>query len=231
MKKLKDLDIYVPDGDTHFGAPDPKKKRRSVAFEYQKDRLDEAYRHVRNFGVAVDVGAHVGLFARAMAERFERVICFEACRENFECLEVNTQHLPNVERHFLALGQRPGLVVLDKPTPGNSGNHQVVVLPSGNPPHAVEMRTLDSFDLPALDLLKIDVQGFEFFVIRGAKRLIKAHRPVVICECEGRNKLKRDYGLPYAAAAQEVLRMGARTARTLCEDFILVFDPPEEAAQ
>lgn len=46
----------------------------------------------------------------------------------------------------------------------------------------VRVSTLDAFELPACDFLKIDVEGFEASVVNGAERTIRAHRPVIYTE-------------------------------------------------
>jgi FkbM family methyltransferase len=46
----------------------------------------------------------------------------------------------------------------------------------------VEMRTLDSFNFPKVDILKVDVEGMEPQVLRGADALIDAHRPLMLVE-------------------------------------------------
>ena len=70
MKKIPGTDLYVPDSETHFLQ---EKKGRPFWKNYQKDRLEEAYKHVRNWDVALDVGAHIGLMTRELATRFKVV--------------------------------------------------------------------------------------------------------------------------------------------------------------
>lgn len=217
MKKLPGLGIYLPDGERHFTLPDPKKRGRPVAFDYQVDRLKKAYPMVRDWNMAVDVGGHVGLLAIKFAERFRMVHTFEPCPVNFECLVANTQHLPNVFRHPFALGERPGQVGM-RLEADNSGNHQIV--PEGT---GVEMRTLDEMQLPALDLLKVDVQGYEYFVLKGGRRTIERFRPVCIIECEESYKLKEHYDLPFRKAVDFLMKLGARLRHQVCEDYILTF--------
>jgi len=56
-------------------------------------------------------------------------------------------------------------------------------IPSINP-ISVDVVTLDSLlpDMPTVDLIKIDVEGHELQVLRGAADLISQHRPLVIFE-------------------------------------------------
>lgn len=53
-----------------------------------------------------------------------------------------------------------------------------------DPGEEVEMITIDSLKLAACHLIKIDVEGMEIDVLRGAARTIKAHRPLIYMECQ-----------------------------------------------
>jgi len=46
----------------------------------------------------------------------------------------------------------------------------------------VPMRTLDSFDYTDIGFIKIDVEGYEYKVLLGAKETIKKYRPVLLVE-------------------------------------------------
>ena len=56
----------------------------------------------------------------------------------------------------------------------------------GNVTHTnpIEAIPLDNFDFPKIDLIKIDVQGWELKVLNGAKKLINKYKPVLIVEFE-----------------------------------------------
>jgi FkbM family methyltransferase len=89
----------------------------------------------------------------------------------------------HVEVHEVALGAASGLLWLDKEGPAaSSGN--AVARPSGG--HEAAMTTLDEFCATAgvsrLDVIKIDVEGFEVEVFRGGQRTLGALRPVVFGE-------------------------------------------------
>lgn len=47
---------------------------------------------------------------------------------------------------------------------------------------SVQMITLDSCDIPSVDLIKIDVEGFETRVIQGARRIIADFKPLIMFE-------------------------------------------------
>ena len=61
---------------------------------------------------------------------------------------------------------------------------------------------LDDFELPACDLIKLDIEGAEVMALHGAMRTIDRHQPVVVIEQNGAAKT---YGMP-ATAAEDVLK-------------------------
>lgn len=205
----RDADLFFPDGEEHMTGRS-KKTGRPVCVGYQLDRLERAARFVTNWDLAVDVGAHVGIFTRYLAARFKSVVAVEPDPANFECLEKNTATLANVTRVQCALGdenREAGIAPGDR---RNTGNRQLDLGGSGVP-----VRRLDDVSPPGPGLVKIDVQGYELFVLRGGAAVIATARPVVIMECEPAGKLGRQFSPPEAAAnflaglgAVEVDRVG-----------------------
>jgi hypothetical protein len=57
--------------------------------------------------------------------------------------------------------------------------------------------SLDDFarDHPAPRVVKIDVEGAELRVLRGAERLLREHRPILVCELHGRENREQVRGL------------------------------------
>jgi FkbM family methyltransferase len=191
MQRIPKTDIFLPDSETHL----LRQKGHKRFWEgYQRDRVELACRHVKVFDTAVDIGAHVGLITRELAQRFKQVFAFEPDPEAFACLEANTKHLAHVCRFNCALGKQDGEIGLAASEPGNTGNRQVQPGRSG-----AKLRRLDGFDLPSLDLVKIDVQGYEFQVLQGAKGYIHTFAPVLIVEQEPPAKLAERFSKPGAA--------------------------------
>ncbi len=58
----------------------------------------------------------------------------------------------------------------------------------------VEVRTLDSFELHDVDLIKIDCEGYELFVLQGGEETIRRERPTVFVEQKIGNLFR--YGQP-----------------------------------
>ena len=165
-----------PDADTFMCA------EMTPEGTYQKRQLEGALKLVRNWRCAVDGGAHVGTWSRTLSKRFERVLAFEPSHDTHEALLANIAAFScsNVEPHYAALGARPGRVkmMLDKAQEarGNTGARCIAV---GN---EVDVKPLDSFELPALDFFKLDVEGAEVDALKGATETLKRCKPVVLFE-------------------------------------------------
>jgi FkbM family methyltransferase len=163
----------------------------------QRECFNQAMLYVKNPGesTAIDVGAHIGIWTDAMAGKFKRVVAFEPTGDNFLCLARNTHELKNVELYRGALGgpctlENQQHVRMALPTKGNSGMWRVHVELYGGDAReidqeAVPFAPLDAFGIKSVGLLKIDVEGFEGFVIDGARTTLTESRPVVVFEDNG----------------------------------------------
>ena len=163
--------LISPRRDPHFAT-------NNVHGEHAQMRLLWlASSYCKKHRVAVDVGAHIGVWACELARRFKEVWAFEPCRENFDCLRANVReqaHILNV-----ALGDQERMCDMALSEGGNSGMWHII------PGDAVEMHTLNSYTLDEVDLLKIDVEGFEDKVLMGAVETLRLSRPVVVFEGNG----------------------------------------------
>lgn len=145
---------------------------------------------LRPNGVFFDVGANVGfmtlLGARLVGEAGE-VVAFEPLAENRDLLGRNLQAngCSNYRVIPVALSDECGTVemVLDDGT-GRAGINGLER--AGKQTRTVQCATLDSLsDLPAPDLVKIDVEGAEAKVLAGMRRSLREHRPVLVIEIHG----------------------------------------------
>jgi hypothetical protein len=96
---------------------------------------------------------------------------------------LNTNGSKNWEVHNCALGNKSGTVGL-KFFDGSTGSTQILEEAGGT-----TMRRLDDFTFSdEIDFMKIDVENYEFFVLEGGEKTIRAHRPVIILEQKGNGK-------------------------------------------
>lgn len=177
--------IWVPDYDT--GILNDMRQVAGVP-AYQLDRLERALDHipVKKRRRAIDVGAHVGLWTLHMARYFKRVEAFEPVPDNCQCWTRNCDHLENTFLHRCAMSDIDGHIPLAR-TDGtswswsssrdalhNSREHGGVIMSGA--------ATLDSFGYDEVALIKVDVEGHEYEVVKGAHATIIRCQPVVVIE-------------------------------------------------
>ena len=126
----------------------------------------------------VDVGANIGNHTAYFARRGARVIAVEANPDALPFLQRNVEPFSDrVTVWPVAAGSAPGRGrVVEHPT-GQLGQMAFESDPAG----PIEMVTLDSID-ERVAVLKIDVEGGEESVLRGAIQLIRRSRPVIVVE-------------------------------------------------
>lgn len=140
---------------------------------------------------AVDVGAHVGLWSRILAGHFRTVHAFEPLAAHLECLHKNVGGLPNVLVYGnFALGSIPHSRGLFRVTE-NSGNTRLSGLAEeGVVDQPVTVYRFDDLweqGNNPIDLMKIDVEGYELEVVRGAEQSIKRNKPTMVVEQKAGN--------------------------------------------
>lgn len=162
--------------------PDYDEKCAAVVFKMASD-LDVILKLVAGRDTVVQAGGNCGVWPRALAPYFKRVITFEPDPANFTCLLHNTRGLPNVTQFNYALSDEVGRGVMDTPDheTNNCGALQFVPTDGGGIP---TMR-LDSLRVTPCDLLYLDIEGFELFALKGAYETIDRCRPVIALEDKG----------------------------------------------
>lgn len=139
--------------------------------DYTLDRLRAALTYVKKFRVAVDGGAHRGIWTRELGRKFKTVIAFEPNEE----LAVK---IPCGFVHYVALGSSSGQCAMADGEK-NTGQRHII------PGWGVQVRTLDSYKIKNLDFLKLDLEGYELPALRGAEETIIDSRPAIVVEQNG----------------------------------------------
>lgn len=166
----------------------------TIYFDVERAVKSSLYSFVKSSDSVIDIGSNVGEvlmnFARIVGPS-GRALGFEPnpatlakCRRN---LALN--NLSNVELQGCALGNEVGEVFLGRPAESNAGADRVMT--RGDGLHHVPVTTLDAFlddhPIARLDLIKIDVEGFDLNVLRGAARSIEKFTPVLFVELSDSN--------------------------------------------
>jgi len=206
---------WFPDGETHL--IEWLQKNRYVLNgrnAYQAKKQVAAMHLCKSFGTAVDVGGHIGLWSYNLAHRFGVVHAFEPVAAHRECFARNVD-LPNVSLHPFALGQIEAAVAMHT-APTSSGDSWV----KGD--GDIPMRRLDDLHIPDVDFIKIDVEGYELYALRGAEETLKRCHPV-ICVEQKPGKAQQ-FGLPETGAVSYLEGLGAKLRLTMSGDFFLSWD-------
>lgn len=138
----------------------------------------------------VDVGAHMGTYTIFLANKAKHVYSFEAQKMTYYqlCGGIAVNNLENVDAHHIALGSSDGEGILTIVSPDGGGStllhHEQ--LPGNQKPichENVKIRSLDSYNIEDIGLIKIDVEGNELNVIKGAlNTLLRSNYPPILFE-------------------------------------------------
>lgn len=146
-------------------------------------------RLVLSSGAIVDVGANLGLFTLLLRKQFpnHRIIAFEPSPSTFAALEDNVRRnrATNVCCYPIAVTDSEGAVSFCAREYARA-NAGIFSAPADTRESTIQVpcTTLDSFascnSLGDIAFLKVDVEGFETLVFRGADRVLRSSRPRVI---------------------------------------------------
>ncbi|HEX2613100.1 MAG TPA: FkbM family methyltransferase [Fibrobacteria bacterium] len=144
---------------------------------------------------ALDVGANIGLYSYALSRLCPRVEAFEPQPECARVLRAFSRGR-NVRLHESALSDAEGELTLHVPVIGGEAATGMASLRAEAAQNSdgagvrrlqVPVRRLDSFGFTGLGFIKIDVEGHEIEVLRGAEETLAREKPVLLIEIEQRH--------------------------------------------
>ena len=154
-------DFWVPSNDVHIeqwksGLPFTQNKCLNKFIKYCESQT-------KKMKTVIDVGAWCGTWAKAIEPFAEKVIAFEPDKTHFECLQRNCTI--NCTPRMEAVGAQLQEVSLteDNFTQAKRVNEK------GN----IKMITLDHMAYEDVDMIKIDVEGYEMEVLKGATKTLE----------------------------------------------------------
>jgi FkbM family methyltransferase len=151
---------------------------RTTGTFYEQDILDYVAATQKRAGVIVDVGAMIGNHTVYFSRYLEHtaILAFEPLPDNLALLDANVRSLDTVQVFGQALSDRWGLSHIAA-VPGNYGHAMLGQLGT-----VVRTARLDTLLLENVTLLKIDVEGHEPEVLRGAAETIARCKPRILIE-------------------------------------------------
>ena len=142
--------------------------------------------------VALDCGAHIGVWSKKLSKLFNQVHSFEPVARHWECFEHNLQGISNVKLHKTALGnhihsQQPMKICLYNG--GRSSMEERRLNRKITPREKMIEVNIVQLDVyyeekvfNRVDFIKIDVEGYELTLLKGAKKILTECNPTIYME-------------------------------------------------
>ncbi|NCB06973.1 MAG: FkbM family methyltransferase [Bacteroidia bacterium] len=175
---------------------------RFIILKIRWDKKEKDFFHfmklISGDGIILDLGANIGVTSYHLAKKFpgSMVYAFEPLALNMNTLRrIKSKFgLTNIHEFQVAVGEQNGTIEMVMPVvnhvPMHGLSHVVGFEKNGNDSglkSAVQMIYLDEFDVllnsgKRVTAIKIDIENFEYYALKGAQKIIAAHRPVIYCE-------------------------------------------------
>jgi FkbM family methyltransferase len=169
-------------------------------------------KYVEKFDFCVQAGGNVGMWPKELAKHFKTVLTFEPDYVNFKCLDRNVQE-PNVLKVQSALSDKRTTGALHREEI-NCGAHYM------QEGAEFPVMALNSYPLEALDLIQLDIEGFEYKALLGGLELINKFHPVIVCEEKG---LGDKYGISRDAIKNLLLGLGYKISDKIARDVVYTY--------
>jgi hypothetical protein len=184
---------YTPGPPT----PDPVSAMLRTGRTHIEDEVQNILKLIENLpnnSIIVDAGANIGFFsipvAQAVKDKGSKLISFEPQKQLFYALggTIALNELKNVHLFNLGLGDTHTTATIPDVDYGSKSDYGMVAITEDTDDgsflgyNSVQVIPLDSMELPGCDFFKIDVEGYEPQVLRGALETIKTYRPFIWIE-------------------------------------------------
>lgn len=134
----------------------------------------------------LDIGANIGYYSKLLSRLTTdqgHVYCFEPDHTNFQHLQKNTQHLPNVTLLNAAVSDTTGPLNIYKSKLLNV-DHRTYPVENHGSIETIQAVCMDDFlakqAIARVDFIKIDIQGYELTAFKGMQRLLQQPTPPTI---------------------------------------------------
>jgi FkbM family methyltransferase len=175
---------------------------RFKIYMLQKDKYEKGFFKFMDLipadGAILDIGANIGITTVPLAKKFsaQKIHSFEPIPANVQALKKVIGHykLNNVQLHDVALGDSEGELKLVTPIINNVKKQGLChVFVEGDDTEwnkgeicTIPVKTLDAVaelqKESKIAAIKIDVENFEYYVLKGARQLLSKHKPIIYCE-------------------------------------------------
>lgn len=129
----------------------------------------------------IDIGANVGLLSIPFSVLSHKVEAFEPNPNCYDILKRNikTNELLNINSYNCALLDKNGKGFISDREYSNINSLDIE---NNEKVYQCNIKKLDDFSFKNVDIIKIDVEGFQIFVLNGGEKTIEKYKPYIIIE-------------------------------------------------
>ena len=180
------------------------KLSRMIYDGFEQDEIDFVKTILRSGDVVIDIGANIGLFTLIAAKAVGntgKLISFEPDPSTYRRLIENCSlnDLSNVDARNTGLSSAPGCLTFYQSQNGWDAWNSFVASDefTDRKEIKIDVSTLDielqSLDLATIIFVKIDVEGWEKYVLEGGRNLLQNYSPIVLMEFTDNNTFAAGY--------------------------------------
>ncbi|MXN66872.1 FkbM family methyltransferase [Stappia sp. GBMRC 2046] len=152
---------------------------------YEQDILERLEEYVPKDALILDIGANIGNHALFWVQKSpeRKVVCFEPVSSTFEILVKNIEannKTAQISAQKFGVSDKPSRARIESFKSSNIGATKLQHDESGD----LSLISIDGFisEENKIGMLKIDTEGFEVEVLKGADKTIEMHKPIIFVE-------------------------------------------------
>ena len=174
--------FYYPVHDKYIG------KSMELYGEWSQGEVDKICSIISEGDCIVEVGSNIGTHTVPIAKHVGdtgKVIAFEPQRIMYQilCANIIENNLTNVWAYNCAVSNEVGIATVpDIPLTKEVNFGGVCISEQKDNDYTVDLKSIDSLDLPRVDFIKIDAEGYEPQVLLGAQKTILRDKPPMLIE-------------------------------------------------
>jgi len=170
----------------------------SVCSEIFAEDLYKINKLIKNKDIVMDIGANIGIFSLAVKERYPntQIIAFEPEKDNFQQLKRNLNKYTKINLNNVAVGESVAKKMLRTSESNLVNSIEDTSDFDSNPNYQsaqmVSVINIDKYIKINADVMKLDIEGYESFALKGAKKTIKKNSPLIIISADHSRMQKKN---------------------------------------
>lgn len=188
LKRMIPPSLVLPEGTLFLNQADPVVSGALALGAYEPYFTDVLRQTLAPHMTMIDIGANLGYYTIIGSAHARAVIAFEPEEENARLLSrsCDANHRTNITLITKGLSDKPEQLPLEI-HPDNKGKHSLLATNEKGTVHTtIELVTLDAMldelGLHSVDLIKMDIEGWEAKALRGAMKTINQEHPMLMFE-------------------------------------------------